>query len=92
MSGLSARNLKYMRAFAEGHTDPEVVQQVVAQSNDTTLSTAAGATSLWRVAGAFFDIDTFDVLWFCSNCDDSGRISGWEGTFWDNSEITGFTS
>jgi predicted nuclease of restriction endonuclease-like (RecB) superfamily len=31
MSGLSARNLKYMRAFAEAHTDPEVVQQVVAQ-------------------------------------------------------------
>jgi predicted nuclease of restriction endonuclease-like (RecB) superfamily len=31
MSGLSARNLKYMRAFAEAHTDPEIVQQVVAQ-------------------------------------------------------------
>ena len=31
-SGLSARNLKYMRAFAEAHTDPEVVQQVVAQN------------------------------------------------------------
>jgi predicted nuclease of restriction endonuclease-like (RecB) superfamily len=31
MSGLSARNLKYMRALAEAHTDPEVVQQVVAQ-------------------------------------------------------------
>jgi hypothetical protein len=30
-SGLSAHNLKYMRAFAEAHTDPEVVQQVVAQ-------------------------------------------------------------
>ena len=31
MSGLSARNLKYMRALAEAHTDPEIVQQVVAQ-------------------------------------------------------------
>lgn len=31
MTGLSARNLKYMRALAEAHTDPEVVQQVVAQ-------------------------------------------------------------
>jgi hypothetical protein len=35
----------------------------------------------------FFDTDTFDVLWFCPACDDNGRISGWEGTFWDNSEI-----
>jgi hypothetical protein len=36
----------------------------------------------------FFDVDTFDVLWFCPVCDDNGRISGWEGTFWDNSELT----
>jgi hypothetical protein len=35
----------------------------------------------------FFDVDTFDVLWFCPVCDDNGRISGWEGTFWDNSDI-----
>jgi DUF1016 N-terminal domain len=31
MTGLSARNLKYMRAFAEAYPDPEIVQQVVAQ-------------------------------------------------------------
>ena len=31
MTGLSARNLKYMRAFAEAHPDREVVQQVVAR-------------------------------------------------------------
>jgi predicted nuclease of restriction endonuclease-like (RecB) superfamily len=31
MTGLSARNLKYMRAFAEAHSDSEFVQQVVAQ-------------------------------------------------------------
>ena len=37
----------------------------------------------------FFDVDTFDVLWFCPVCDDQGRISGWEGTFWDNSENRG---
>jgi hypothetical protein len=36
----------------------------------------------------FFDVDNFDVLWFCPECDDNGRISGWEGTFWDNSELT----
>jgi len=34
----------------------------------------------------------FDVLWFCPNCDDNGRISGWEGTFWDNSNLTEITS
>lgn len=31
MTGLSPRNLKYMRAFAEAHRDPEIVQQLVAQ-------------------------------------------------------------
>lgn len=31
MTGLSARNLKYMRAFADAYPDPEFVQQVVAQ-------------------------------------------------------------
>ncbi|MGO4566939.1 DUF1016 N-terminal domain-containing protein [Rhizobium sp. 2YAF20] len=31
MTGLSPRNLKYMRAFAEAFADREIVQQVVAQ-------------------------------------------------------------
>ena len=31
MTGLSARNLKYMRAFAEAYPDPGFVQQVVAR-------------------------------------------------------------
>src|SRR4051812_16579410 len=31
MTGLSARNLKYMRAFAEAHPDRAFVQQVVAR-------------------------------------------------------------
>ncbi len=31
MTGLSARNLKYMRAFADAYPDREFVQQVVAQ-------------------------------------------------------------
>jgi hypothetical protein len=35
----------------------------------------------------FFDADNHDVLWFCPICDDQGRISGWGGTFWDNSEL-----
>jgi hypothetical protein len=33
----------------------------------------------------FFDIDNDDVLWFCPRCQDEGRISGWQGTFWDHS-------
>ncbi len=40
----------------------------------------------------FFDVDTFDVLWFCPICDDNVRISGWEGTFWDNSDVDKVTS
>jgi len=35
----------------------------------------------------YFDVDNFDVLWFCPACDDNGRISGWQGTFWDNSDL-----
>lgn len=35
----------------------------------------------------FFDVDTNDVLWFCPACDDQGRISGWENTFWDNADV-----
>jgi predicted nuclease of restriction endonuclease-like (RecB) superfamily len=31
MSGFSARNLKYMRAFAEAYPDGAIVQQLVAQ-------------------------------------------------------------
>jgi predicted nuclease of restriction endonuclease-like (RecB) superfamily len=31
MTGLSARNLRYMRAFAEAYPDPAIVQQVVAR-------------------------------------------------------------
>ena len=31
LSGYSARNLKYMRAFAEAWPDPEIVQQLAAQ-------------------------------------------------------------
>jgi hypothetical protein len=40
----------------------------------------------------FFDADNFDVLWFCPVCDDNGRICGWEGTFWDNSDVGQVTS
>ena len=25
-----------------------------------------------------------EILWKCSKCDNEGRISGWQGTKWDN--------
>ena len=40
----------------------------------------------------FFDADNDDVLWFCPVCDDHGRISGWKNSFWDNGNLTEFTS
>lgn len=40
----------------------------------------------------FFDVDNNDVLWFCPVCQDEGRISGWEDTFWDNGNLTETTS
>jgi len=32
------------------------------------------------------DPDSFAMLWCCPVCGDNGVISGWEGSFWDNSE------
>jgi hypothetical protein len=40
----------------------------------------------------FFDIDNDDVLWFCPICNDEGRISGWQDTFWDNGNLLETTS
>jgi len=52
MNGLSSRNLKYMRAFAEAWTDEQIVQQVVAQipwgHNVRLLDKATGSKErLW---------------------------------------------
>ena len=52
MTGLSARNLAYMRAFAEAYPDRQIVQQVVAQlpwgHNVRLLDTLRGADErLW---------------------------------------------
>ncbi|WP_263494813.1 DUF1016 N-terminal domain-containing protein [Mesorhizobium sp. CO1-1-8] len=47
MTGLSSRNLKYMRAFAEAFPEREIVQQVVARlpwgmpSNSSSAQRAA---------------------------------------------------
>jgi hypothetical protein len=33
------------------------------------------------------DFDRDDMVWHCPVCGDNGAISGWQGTFWDNSDI-----
>ena len=33
------------------------------------------------------DPDQDGMAWFCPVCGDNGIIRGWEGTFWDNSDI-----
>ena len=72
----------------------EIVAQASNYDERTTLRCRRrpGRSPCGGLLTLFFDIDTFDVLWFCPNCDDNGRISGWEGTSWDNSEITESTA
>ena len=67
----------------------EIVAQASNYEEPTTLRCRRrpGRRPCGGLLTLFFDVDTFDVLWFCPVCDDNGRISGWEGTFWDNSEI-----
>ena len=31
-----------------------------------------------------FSSDDDAIEWWCSDCDQAGRISGWQGTKWDN--------
>jgi len=33
------------------------------------------------------DQDLDRIVWRCPVCEDNGAISGWQGTFWDNSDI-----
>jgi len=33
------------------------------------------------------DLDLDGLLWRCPVCGDNGIIHGWQGTFWDNSEL-----
>jgi hypothetical protein len=72
----------------------EIVAQASNYEEPTTIRCRRrpGRHPCGGVLTVFFDVDTFDVLWFCPVCDDNGRISGWEGTFWDNSEMTDTTS
>jgi hypothetical protein len=64
----------------------EIVSQATLYDDPTTLRCRRRPRR--RPCGAlltiFFDGDNGDVLWFCPECDDGGRISGWQDTFWDN--------
>jgi hypothetical protein len=35
-----------------------------------------------------FDETMEAVLWHCPSCNDHGTIRGWQGTFWDHSDLT----
>jgi len=81
---LSPRELRLAKYWTE------IVAQASNYEEPTSLRCRRrpGGRSCGGLLTLFFDVDTFDVLWFCPTCDDNGRISGWEGTFWDNSEIS----
>ena len=80
---LSPRGLRLAAYWAE------IVAQASNYDEPTTLRcrrrpSRRPCTGLLTI---YFDIDTFDVLWVCPACADQGRIGGWEGTFWDNSDL-----
>jgi hypothetical protein len=72
----------------------EIVAQASNYDEPTTLRCRRrpGKRPCGELLTLFFDVDNFDVLWFCPACEDNGRISGWEGTFWDNSDVGEVTS
>ena len=84
LRGLTGRGLRLATFWTE------IVAQASNYDEPTTLHCRRrpGRKPCSGLLTIFFDVDNFDVLWFCPVCDDNGRISGWEGTFWDNSELT----
>jgi hypothetical protein len=84
LQGLTGRGLR----LATFWTD--IVAQASNYEEPTTIKCRRrpGRRTCGGLLTIFFDVDNFDVLWFCPECDDNGRISGWEGTFWDNTEMT----
>ena len=65
----------------------EIVSQATIYDEPTTLvcRRRPGRKPCGALLTIFFDVDNEDVLWFCPGCGDEGRITGWQGSFWDNS-------
>jgi hypothetical protein len=80
----SGRALRLAQFFTE------IVAQASNYDEPTTLRCRRrpGRMPCGGLLTLFFDVDNFDVLWSCPECDDNGRISGWKRTFWDNTELT----
>jgi hypothetical protein len=72
----------------------QIVAQATLYDEPTTLRCRRrpGRRPCGELLTIFFDVDTNDVLWFCPACNDDGRISGWEDTFWDNGNLSETTS
>lgn len=83
-AALSPRELRLAAYWAE------IVAQDSNYDEPTTLRCRRqpGRHPCTGLLTIYFDIDTFDVLWVCPACYDQGRIGGWEGMFWDNSDLT----
>jgi len=84
LASLSGRGLRLAQYWTE------IVAQASNYEEPTTLlcRRRPGRRPCKALLTIFFDVDTNDVLWFCPACNDEGRISGWEGTFWDNADLT----
>ena len=85
---LALKLLRRARTLAEFWA--EIVSQATLFDEPTTIRCRrrprhrACATVLYVT----FD-DTMDAaLWECPQCHDGGAIRGWQGTFWDHSELT----
>jgi hypothetical protein len=84
LAPLTGRGMRLAQYWAE------IVAQASNYDEPTTLRCRRrpGRRPCGGLLTLFFDVDSNDVLWFCPVCDDQGRISGWEDTFWDNGNLT----
>jgi hypothetical protein len=66
--------------------------QIVAQGSnfDEPITLRCRRRPLRRLCEGLLEIsldrDFDSIVWRCPVCEDNGVISGWQGTFWDNSD------